>query len=62
MSASIDLGTYAAMANKHRPTDPDLLAAEIRRLHATGLTARDIATALRLQLDAVINVLERAPE
>jgi hypothetical protein len=45
----------------HRPTDPAALAAEIQRLAASGLKARDIATALRLGLDTVINVLEASP-
>jgi hypothetical protein len=48
---------YNTMANQHRPDDPAALATEIRRMHADGLTARDIAEALRLAPDMVINVL-----
>jgi hypothetical protein len=48
---------YNTMANQHRPDDPAALAVEIRRLHADGLTARDIAEALRLAPDVVINIL-----
>jgi hypothetical protein len=48
---------YDIKANKFRPTDPAALAAEIRRLHANDLTARDIAEALRLAPDHVINCL-----
>jgi len=53
--------SYDQRAAQHRPQGAQL-EAEIRRLHASGLTAQDIATALRLQLDQVINVLaEHAP-
>jgi hypothetical protein len=48
---------YNARASQHRPDDPAALAVEIRRLHADGLTARDIAEALRLAPDVVINIL-----
>jgi hypothetical protein len=48
---------YAALAALHRPKDPEALAAEVRRLHATGLTARDIATALRIAPDQVRTIL-----
>lgn len=52
---------YDTRANQHRPTEPALLAAEIRRLHADGLSARDISTALRLSHDMVITILYGAP-
>jgi hypothetical protein len=48
---------YNARASQHRPDDPAALATEIRRMHADGLTARDIAEALRLAPDVVINIL-----
>jgi hypothetical protein len=48
---------YAALAQRHKPADPAHLAAEIHRMHDTGLTARDIATACRIPHDQVINVL-----
>jgi DNA-binding NarL/FixJ family response regulator len=53
---------YNTMANQHRPTDPASLAAEIRRLHADGLTSRDIAEALRLSHAQVITILYGEPE
>ena len=46
---------YRVLAELHRPRDDASLAAECRRLHATGLTPRDVATALRVDL---ANVLE----
>lgn len=49
---------YAALAGQHRPSDPDDLQREIQRLHTDmHLAPRDIATALGLPLDEVINVL-----
>lgn len=49
---------YDARANQHRPTDPRAIDAEMRRLKAAGLTARDISTALRIDLAHVSNVVE----
>lgn len=48
------------LAQMHRPTDPSVVAGEIRRLRQTGLTARDIATALRLDLGVVFAALRSA--
>lgn len=48
---------YDLRASQHRPADVGLLDAEIRRLRANGLTPRDIAAALRLPPDTVINAL-----
>lgn len=53
----LDMAAYEALAGKHRPTDAKALAAEIRRLYATGLRPRDIAGALRLTHAEVFNVL-----
>jgi hypothetical protein len=50
---------YADRAQQYRPTDAAALAAEVRRLVAGGLTARDIAQALRLDLGAVLELLYR---
>ena len=61
VGGSLGLAEYAALAQLHRPTDPVALAAEIHRLHRSGLTARDIAVALRLAPDAVANTLGAAP-
>lgn len=52
--------SYDARAQRHRPTDPAELAAEVRRLNRSGLSPLDIATALRLDLAAVRNVLAGA--
>lgn len=48
---------YESASQQHRPSDPHELAAEIRRLHSTGLSPRDIAAALRLALPAVVEAL-----
>lgn len=50
---ALDWRTLAERADAHRPRDPSVLAAELRRLHATGLTARDIASATRVPLTTV---------
>jgi hypothetical protein len=50
---------WALLANLHRPTDPTALAGEIRRLHGTGLTPRDIATSLRIDLSVVLTALRQ---
>ena len=50
---------WRTLADKHRPTDPAVLSAEIRRLAATGLTARDISTALRIDMAQVLEALYR---
>jgi hypothetical protein len=42
-----------------KPTDPTAIAAEIRRLHQTGLKPRDIATSLRMGLGAVLEALRK---
>lgn len=45
----------------HRPTERDQLAREARRLAAQGLTARDVAAALRLSDAAVVALLKEPP-
>lgn len=47
-----------ALRMLHRPADPRLLAAEARRLAATGLRPRDIAQALRLPMSEVLSALQ----
>ena len=47
--------TYEARAQAHRPGSL-AIAAEVRRLAASGLKARDIAQALRLDIAQVINL------
>ena len=53
----LGVAEYAALAQLNRPTDPKALVDEIRRLHRSGLSARDIAAALRLAPDEVVNTL-----
>ena len=48
---------YNIRAQLHRPADPAVLAAEIRRLRAQGLRPRDLSVALRLPLGAVLDAL-----
>lgn len=50
---------YHQAAQRHRPTDGDALAREARRLASTGLTPSDVATALRLPLAWVTEVICR---
>jgi len=50
---------WRRLSEQHRPTEPSQLASEIRRLRATGLTARDIATSLRLDLAYVLEVIQQ---
>jgi hypothetical protein len=52
---------WRRLADLHRPTDRDQLAAEIRRLRASGLMPRDISTALRIALPVVLEALADAP-
>lgn len=52
---------YRARAELHRPVAPGAIAAEVRRLAASGLTAGDIASALRLDVVAVHDALRGAP-
>lgn len=49
--------TYHDRANEHRPADQAAIAAEIRRLRSGGLTATDIAGALRISLGEVLRLL-----
>ena len=51
---------YTMLSQQHRPTDPQAIAAEIKRLRSTGLSARDVSVALRLPLDQAVNVLGEA--
>jgi hypothetical protein len=42
-----------------KPTDPAVVAVEIRRLKSTGLTARDIAATLDLNIAVVLEALRK---
>jgi hypothetical protein len=48
---------YVRRAQAHRPTDPEAIAAEVRRLAASGLRPADVATALRMNPAAVLEAL-----
>jgi hypothetical protein len=48
---------YHQGADQHRPTDPAILAASIRQLGASGLTAQDISALLRIGIGAVQQAL-----
>jgi hypothetical protein len=48
---------YQRLAQLHRPSDTNRIASEIRRLHADGLTAQDIAAALRIDVVQVRTIL-----
>jgi len=64
MTTSSNTGSaqrYDQLANAHRPQDEHLLACEVSRLIGTGLKTRDVATALRLDLGVVLELL-RATE
>jgi hypothetical protein len=48
---------WRQLAELHRPTGPDAIGAEIRRLRAQGLKPHDIAEALRIGVSAVVQAL-----
>jgi hypothetical protein len=48
---------HVARADLYRPTDPAVLAREIRRLVGAGLKPRDVATALRIDLAVVLGAI-----
>lgn len=56
MSGAVE---YDAAAQRHKPVDSTALEAELLRLHRGGLTAGDLALALRLDLVYVLEVLAR---
>jgi hypothetical protein len=45
------------LAEMHKPADQGAIETEIRRLHGTGLSARDISSALRLDIAVVLQAL-----
>jgi len=51
---------WSERAELYRPTDEAAIAAEIRQLHQTGLTPRDISSAMRLNLGMVLRALQAA--
>ena len=53
----LDAAAYAALAALNRPSAPDAIHAEVRRLHSTGLKPRDVAAALQLPLPEVLTAL-----
>jgi hypothetical protein len=48
---------YRRLAELHRPEDPQAIAKEIRRLHASGLKAGDIAAALGIAVEQINRVI-----
>lgn len=48
---------YRQAAQRHRPTDPQALAIAVQDLAAQGLTLRDIAVALRMDIAEVLALL-----
>ncbi|HZV93217.1 MAG TPA: hypothetical protein VFF72_08365 [Caldimonas sp.] len=48
-------------ADRHRPQAAADMTAEVRRLAGSGLKARDISTALRLDLAVVMQALQEEP-
>jgi hypothetical protein len=57
IGGELSLDAYARLAQQHRPTDPEALAAEARRLHRSGHSAIYIADALRMAPDEVAAAL-----
>ena len=54
---------YDMLAQMHRPTDPEALRQEVNRLATSqGLTAADLATALRINLAQVREMLAASGE
>ena len=58
MTATSAAVAFQRRAQQHRPNDAARLTAEILRLRRDGLSARDIAAALRLHLPVVIEALQ----
>jgi transposase-like protein len=50
-------GRSRLLEDLHRPKDRAGMAAEIRRLYTTGLKPRDISSALRIDVNAVLHAL-----
>lgn len=50
---------YHHRATRHRPDNPADLGAEVRRLAASGLKPRDIASALGISVPEVVGMLWR---
>ena len=48
---------YAALSAQPKPTSPAAIGVECRRLHQTGLRARDIASALGIAMPVVLEAL-----
>jgi hypothetical protein len=57
ISGRLDLAAYERLAQQHRPTDSEALAAEARRLYRAGHSANYVASALRLPLDVVMKAI-----
>jgi hypothetical protein len=55
------MNAHDSAAILNRPASTEQLAAEIRRLRGTGLTARDISEALRLPLPEILEALREPP-
>ena len=53
---------YVARANHFRPGEYSAIAAEARRLATSGLSLDDIATCLRLSIEQVSAMLNRAAD
>ncbi len=61
LATALDDGAaYQRRADRHRPADDKAIAAEVRRLAATGLSAMDIAQAIGIAWPAVVAMLEGA--
>lgn len=61
LAGHVDDAEYRRRAELNRP-DPDGLRLEALRLHAAGLKADDISTALRVPLDIIQTWLARGDE
>ncbi|MCE7901880.1 MAG: hypothetical protein DYH20_04285 [Gammaproteobacteria bacterium PRO9] len=61
LAGHVDDAEYRRRAELNRP-DPDGLRLEALRLHATGLRAADISTALKVPLDIIETWLARGAE
>lgn len=53
---------YRNRAQLHRPSSPFLLGREMRRLAESGLTPRDIAVAMQVEISVVIEALRKPQE
>jgi hypothetical protein len=52
---------YQRLAQQHRPTDDDTMAAAVKQMQVQGLKSRDIGQALGLDVEQIRRFMETTP-